>query len=154
MRIPPPQEPAQRRDRLSFTSLIDVVFLLLVFFLMTFQIVLPEGDFDVSRTEQRRGAGPPAVDLPLSVRLVARENGALAGIWLHERRLPNSAALGHEVRTLIGSRTSPAPTKVYLHSDRGLHYQHTLDAIAALSQYRSDDGRLHALPTSVSLAGR
>jgi len=51
--------------------MIDVVFQLLIFFMLTLKIVAPEGDFDINMP---MGAGAPSDELPpldLKVRLLA-----------------------------------------------------------------------------------
>ena len=70
-----------QKNALNMTSMIDIVFLLLVFFVMTFKIVELEGDFSVRMPL----AGSDSVtmdptDLPLKLRLMADENGRLTSM--------------------------------------------------------------------------
>ena len=54
--------------------MIDVVFQLMIFFMLTFNIIAPEGDFDVRMPLGKSSAEPPD-DLqlpPIQVRLVIR----------------------------------------------------------------------------------
>ena len=74
-----------QKNALNMTSMIDIVFLLLVFFVMTFKIVELEGDFSVRMPL----AGSDSVtmdptDLPLKLRLMADENGRLTSMLLNE----------------------------------------------------------------------
>ncbi len=47
MKIRNTQRPARDKDDLKMTAMIDIVFLLLIFFVMTFKVLAPEGDFNV-----------------------------------------------------------------------------------------------------------
>ena len=76
------------KSGLNMTSMIDVVFLLLIFFVMTFKIVELEGDFSVRMPL----AGSDSMtmdptDLPLKLRLQADENGKLTTMSLNEINL-------------------------------------------------------------------
>ena len=78
------REEAQKNE-LSMTSMIDIVFLLLVFFVMTFKIVELEGDFSVRMPlagDQSVAMDP--TDLPLKLRLRADGNGKLTSMSLNE----------------------------------------------------------------------
>ncbi len=68
MRVKPPSGP---EATLQLTSMIDVVFLLLIFFVMTFKIAAQEGDFSVKMPLQNAGGQPlePDADLPIKLRL-------------------------------------------------------------------------------------
>ena len=47
----------RKKNQLNMTSMIDIVFLLLVFFVMTFKIVELEGDFSIRMPLAGTGAG-------------------------------------------------------------------------------------------------
>ena len=67
------------------TSMIDIVFLLLVFFVMTFKIVEMEGDFTVRMPlAGDSSATSDIVDLPLKLRLRADDSGTLTSMSLNE----------------------------------------------------------------------
>ena len=67
------------------TSMIDIVFLLLVFFVMTFKIVEMEGDFTIRMPLAGEGKSVQDVtDLPLKLRLRADEEGRLTSMALNE----------------------------------------------------------------------
>ncbi len=50
------------------TSMIDIVFLLLIFFITTFKIGAQEGDFNVKMPLSNSGAQNLSVDLPIKLR--------------------------------------------------------------------------------------
>ena len=67
------------RDRiqLQMTPMIDIVFLLLIFFVMTFKIVAQEGDFNIKMPLAAPNASTIDDSLlpPLKLRLVADQDG-------------------------------------------------------------------------------
>ena len=96
------------KSGLNMTSMIDIVFLLLVFFVMTFKIVELEGDFSVRMPL----AGSSSVqmdptDLPLKLRLRADADGMLTSMVLNEIDLNTDFdQLRSNVVSLIGSTES------------------------------------------------
>jgi len=67
---------------LQMTPMIDIVFQLLVFFIMTFKIVTPEGDFNIKMPLDAPARGQPDPDMipPIRVRLESHASGNLANI--------------------------------------------------------------------------
>ncbi len=64
---------------LGMTPMIDIVFLLLVFFIFTFNPADREGDFDILMPQTARGLPPPP-NLVVTVKLIAHADGTLKGI--------------------------------------------------------------------------
>jgi len=133
----------------SMTPMIDIVFLLLVFFVMTFQIVVPEGDFSIEMS-QPASSGPPPIALPLDVYLAASEDGSLAELRLGDRKLRSMEDLAAQVRQLAELQ-QPASPEVHIHSQSGLHYKHLMDAMSAISGYVDERGQIVSLDTKVRL---
>ena len=75
---------ADDKTQLSMTSMIDIVFLLLVFFVMTFKISAQEGDFNVKMPLQGDGAPVDDTELPLKLRLKSNGAGQLQEITLND----------------------------------------------------------------------
>jgi len=143
------------KTELTMTSMIDVVFLLLIFFIMTFQIVSPEGDFDV---RMPRVAAGPVEDVrqlpPIKVRLLADADGRLAGIRMGQRDLEDFDQLHAEIRRLIGDDVGPVArgsAEVELDCDYQLKYEHAMAALTAVSGY-VDEGRIVGLIEKVRFA--
>ncbi|MFN9638961.1 MAG: ExbD/TolR family protein, partial [Pirellula sp.] len=68
------------KAELQLTSMIDVIFLLLIFFVMTFRIVAQEGDFNI-RMPLGGGAGSAEnTNVPIKVRLRAHSAGDLSDL--------------------------------------------------------------------------
>ena len=144
------KEPAVSRQQM--TAMIDIVFLLLVFFVMTFQVVVPEGDFRV-KTETAAGKPSPMnVDHPppeaLRVELSANDDGDLAAIRLGTRKMSTLDELHRRVASLIADGQA---IRVTLSCDRGLHYRHTIDAMTALRGTLGEDGTVIPLVEHIKL---
>ncbi|MFG0262242.1 MAG: ExbD/TolR family protein, partial [Novipirellula sp. JB048] len=76
-----------QKNELNMTSMIDIVFLLLVFFVMTFKVVEMEGDFSVRMPlGDSQGVADPT-DLGLKLRLHADSQGQLASMSLNDSDL-------------------------------------------------------------------
>lgn len=157
MRICHLQRRLARKNELAMTPMIDVVFLLLIFFIMTFQIVAPEGDFNVEKMPQAvAGATSIAPQVPtLTVRLAADPRGRLTSIRLNGRELAGFDELRSQVRGLLrDAGIDPAhdetPT-VEFDCDYGLDYEHVVDAVTAVSGY-VDRGRVVELLTKIRFA--
>jgi len=133
-----------QKNALNMTSMIDIVFLLLVFFVMTFKIVELEGDFSVRMPL----AGSDSVtmdptDLPLKLRLMADENGRLTSMLLNEIDLGTDFdQLRSNVVQLISS-TAPVEgedgPEIEIDTDYNLRYEYVIRSITAVSGYK--DGK-------------
>ena len=129
------------KSGLNMTSMIDVVFLLLIFFVMTFKIVELEGDFSVRMPL----AGSDSMtmdptDLPLKLRLQADENGRLTTMSLNEINLGTDFdQLRANVVELIGT-TAPVEgedgPEIEIDTDYNLRYEYVIRSITAVSGYK------------------
>jgi biopolymer transport protein ExbD len=129
------------KSGLNMTSMIDVVFLLLIFFVMTFKIVELEGDFSVRMPL----AGSDSMtmdptDLPLKLRLQADENGKLTTMSLNEINLGTDFdQLRANVVELIGT-TAPVEgedgPEIEIDTDYNLRYEYVIRSITAVSGYK------------------
>jgi len=138
------------RIELAMTPMIDVVFQLLIFFMLALKIFTPEGDFAVKMPlgPPQPTETPPMELPPLRVRLTAATDGRLAAIRVGERSLGRDFfALRAEVRNLVADVSGPggaSDLEVELDCDEHLRYEYTMEAITAVSGY-SENGRLHHL---------
>ena len=129
------------KSGLNMTSMIDVVFLLLIFFVMTFKIVELDGDFSVRMPL----AGSDSMtmdptDLPLKLRLQADENGKLTTMSLNEINLGTDFdQLRANVVELIGT-TAPVEgedgPEIEIDTDYNLRYEYVIRSITAVSGYK------------------
>ena len=82
----------EHRDQivLQMTPMIDIVFQLLVFFVFTFKIVLPEGDFNIRMPASAGTSAAPSETPLLKVNLLAKEDGEIGGIKLGDQSYTSS----------------------------------------------------------------
>jgi biopolymer transport protein ExbD len=138
----------QDKIELQMTPMIDIVFQLLVFFIMTFKIVSQEGDFNIKMplADPSTGTVDDLQIPPMKVRLTADSAGRLNGIFLNERALgftPGSRVpmmpLRNEMVSIIGDDRGPGSyqeqAEIELDCDYSLHYSHVIEAITAVSGY-------------------
>ncbi len=144
----------QRKDDSALTSMIDIVFLLLVFFVMTFRVIAPEGDFSMTKMAQAASkTDPHPLHLPpITVRLRAGERGELTAICMNGRELTDFDELRSRVRGLlqaarlsVGDENAPVAE---FDCDYGLSYEHVIDAVTAVSGY-VEQGRVVELTRKV-----
>lgn len=136
----------QRLD-FNMTPMIDCVFQLLIFFLLTLRYSATEGDFNIKMPL----AAPEAkqvddVQSPtIRVRLRSNPDGSLAGILMGERPLKSIAELHAEIRKIVRPGRAPGqtggPDEVELECDYGLRYEYVIEAISAVSGYIANDGQ-------------
>ena len=94
---------------LQMTSMIDIVFLLLVFFVMTFKIIAPEGDFNIKMPAQAaQGTPDPNATPPIKIRITATENGRVAGIRFADVSVGSLADLRKQVLAFVGDAPGPS----------------------------------------------
>jgi biopolymer transport protein ExbD len=146
---------------LQMTPMIDIVFQLLAFFIMSFRIGAQEGDFNVKMPMVTPAPGPPSqVALPpIRVRLKADSAGRLTGVQFNDRMMPASGgmeALRLEIIGLIGDDRGPGSiqesAEVELDCDFQLHYEHVIQAVTAVSGYRDRDGNVIKLVEKIKFA--
>jgi biopolymer transport protein ExbD len=130
------------KTELSMTSMIDIVFLLLVFFVMTFKISAQEGDFNVKMPLQGDGAQSDNTQLPLKLRLTADSQGNLQEIVLNDSQSfgTNWSELRGYMIQMVGDQAGPTDAEgpeVEIDLDYELHYVHVIEAITAVTGYRS-----------------
>lgn len=122
----------------QMAPMIDVVFQLLIFFMLTLNIVEPEGDFNVNMPitdDSSQSDDTPQFDI--KVRLVANEDGSLNTIRLGQVNLGNGpnvfAGLNNEILKIIGRPNNPITKdmEVEIEADYNLHFEYTLKAVSA-----------------------
>ncbi len=127
------------KTELQMTPMIDIVFQLLIFFIMTFKIVAQEGDFNIRMPLALKREGP--VDetpvLPMRVRLRADASGGLASIALNDMPFDSMKQLHLYVIGLVGGDDPSLreDAEVELDCDYDLHYENVIQAITAVSGY-------------------
>lgn len=139
------------------TPMIDIVFQLLVFFIMTFKIVLPEGDFNIRMPLPASDAPAAPSELPVfNLRMIADEEGNLAQLQLDSRVFEGEdrfAKLHATIRGMIDDSGGPGTAEdqeVEINADYELRYDYVMRAITALSGYL-ENGQRHQLIEKIRL---
>lgn len=159
-------EPTENEEvKLNMTSMIDIVFQLLVFFILTFKPLVQEGDYNVrmplATTESSEIEDPPDV---IRVLLRAGDSGAIATIEVDDEV---------EVKTLTGEKVEDlyaqlnefidqkvsagddpedgVETEVEFDIDSNLKYGYTVRAIEAVSGKQLDGGKVKKLIEKIKL---
>lgn len=136
---------------LAMTPMIDIVFLLNIFFLLTFKIVLPEGDFNVQMPSAAAArAATPSEIPPLRLILRSAPTGELADLQLAGRSFGNGrdafAQLQNYIRTQVVAEggTADEQQEVEIDADYNLNYDYVVRAITAVTGY-VENGQPHKL---------
>ena len=140
--------------RLQMSSMIDIVFLLLVFFVMTFRITSQEGDFGLEATEVTGNARAAATtNLPLLLKLDSTPGGDLNAMSLNGERV---AGFDELQTRLIDLETDGALQDVVmtLDCDSHLKYENVIAALDHVTAYRDAVGQLKPLVASTRFATR
>jgi biopolymer transport protein ExbD len=126
---------------LQMTPMIDIVFQLLVFFIMTFKIVAMEGDFNIKMPLAALSDGLPDEDdiPPMTVKLSADAAGNLGSIRMNDIAYPTFQKLRERIISVIGTERGPnsthATAEVELDCDFNLKYTHVIEAVTHVSGY-------------------
>jgi biopolymer transport protein ExbD len=118
------------KPQINMMPMIDVIFLLLMFFVLTFRIIVPEGDFNVQMSPMGH-AQPVEIDTnAVQVRLVADGNGRLLAIRLNDEEVEHFDLLRQRMAAI--SLTNP-DLEVVLIPDEHLRYNYFIQAITAVN---------------------
>ncbi len=137
---------------LQMTPMIDIVFQLNIFFLFTFKIVLPEGDFNVQMPSAAALAGRRAERVAAAAIGDAgrRRPGELADLQLAGRSFGNGrdafAQLQNYIRTQVVAAGGgiAEEQEVEIDADYNLNYDYVVRAITAVTGY-IENGQPHKL---------
>ena len=144
---------------LQMTAMIDVVFQLLIFFMLSFKIVAMEGEFRVQPSDDTGTASPLLREsLPLRLRLSADDRGQLAHIQLNGDACRDWDELRRHIVQLVhphhSAALSAADWEIELESDASLLYEHVVAAITAVHGYVDEQGRVVPLVQKINFARR
>ena len=130
---------AAEKIETQMAPMIDVVFQLLIFFMLTLKIITPEGDFSINMPI---GTPDQMIEQELTlteikVRLIAAPDGSLARLQLGPNILGNDALaferLNLEILKLTqgGRGLFAKETEVEIDADYNLDYQYIIRAVSA-----------------------
>ena len=145
-----------QKVELKMTPMIDIVFQLLIFFIMSFKIAAQEGDFNI-KMPLAASAGAPTDDLPpMKLRLTAGPGGQLTAISLGDRRFDSFTQLHHYIISEFGNDRGAGSLKdtaeVEFDCDYNLRYEEVVNAVSAVSGYVSQDGQIVKLIEKLKFA--
>lgn len=128
------RQPATSKVDVPMAPMIDIVFQLLIFFMLNLKIVAPEGDFNVNLPK----TGGPGIEssAPIRVGLRSDADGNLIQLTLGTRNLGNDAAaferLNREILQIIGRPGNPATAEVEVEIDADFEtqYRYVVQAIS------------------------
>ena len=129
---------AEKIDQ-QMVPMIDVVFQLLTFFMLTLKIVAQEGDFNINMPiGQSSASAPDTVPNLIRVHLVANDDGTLGKILYMNTDLGVGETayekLNNRIRDAVSFRDGkPQNTdvEVEIEADYNLHYRYTIRAVSA-----------------------
>jgi len=137
--------------QLEMTPMIDVVFQMLTFFIFTFKVVQPEGDFNIRMPAA--AAANKSIDQPeiqvIKIRMRAQENGDIASLSLDSKPLtPTQGSLFDELHLRVRSKYSDGSgptataetTEAEFECDHNLKYVNVINAISAISGFKVGSG--------------
>lgn len=84
-----PEQPDDAGDLLKAPAMVDVVFILLAFFVMATQFLLPERDFAMGHREAGFGGGAVREDFPSIIQVRLKGTPAGVAITVGQARLPH-----------------------------------------------------------------
>jgi biopolymer transport protein ExbD len=140
------REPLPDKIAIDMTPMIDCVFQLITFFMLTIKSVIPEGDFDIRMPlGASAGAAPETPPTIVRIKMTAGPGGDLAGISMNGSGVGDFDQLRQKIIGLVGVNTGPGGaenTEVELDCDYGLKYVNVVKAITAVSGAPQGDGQI------------
>ncbi|MCH7688404.1 MAG: biopolymer transporter ExbD [Planctomycetes bacterium] len=133
---------------MQMAPMIDVVFQLLIFFMLTFKIIAPEGDFNINMPIGTPTQEEQTILPDIKVHLVAGPGGSLERVMLGRRNLGSDVQafrrLNNEILKIIGKPGNPLnkDIEVEIKADFSLHYNYTVQAIAACTGRLDSKGQM------------
>jgi biopolymer transport protein ExbD len=137
---------------LQMTPMIDIVFQLLTFFIMSLKIAAAEGDFNIKMplAAPREGVPDERQSTTYHLRMVANPDGSLKTLRLDDKTLGSNIAspaqaagafqaLHNEIITRVGDDRGPGSVaktdEVEISADYNLSYENVIAAITSVSGY-------------------
>lgn len=148
---------AASKIAIDMTPMIDIVFQLLTFFVMTLKIATAEGDFNIRMPLSAPRAGPPDPNQlpPMKLFLKADSEGNCARVVMNDSEFSGGdrwRRLHSHIAGIVGDGSLAASAEVELVCDYNLHYEHVIEAITAVSGELSPDGQIIKMIEKIKFA--
>lgn len=154
--------------KLQMTSMIDVVFLLLAFFVVTYKTPEVEGDFNIRMPVDAQSTAQPSLDdlTPVVVKLSSDANGNLSGIRFGETPVADMRELRAAVYQYVnqngtsfqdaydgaGTPEFRDDLEVELDCEPKLRYRYAVEAITAVTGYLNSNDQVVKMVEKVKFA--
>jgi len=148
---------SESKCEMQMTAMIDVVFQLLIFFMLSFKIVSQEGDFNVKMPLAAPREGLPDENKipPLKVRIKSDSAGNLVSIAMNDQPLSNFPQLRDKIIQTFGTNSGPgsnlAAAEVELDCDYDLKYENVIQAVTSVSGF-TQNGHIVKLVEKIKFA--
>lgn len=150
-----------RLEQKPVAALIDIVFLLLIFFMLTWKSIGLEGQHLFQMANAQPGPGTVTTELDLRVRLISDRNGELENVRFGSRSLGGGEDalidLGLAVRAVVldsNGRIIHQGIEITVEPDARLNLQHTIRAMGVCRGEIRRDGSFRSYGTEVKLAAK
>ncbi len=156
---------APEKVDIQMTPMIDIVFQLMAFFLMTFKVAATEGDFNLKlpKADRSQGAANTQTEM-LTVGLRTTANGQLAelimGPAVIKPRFPGDKKPFRDLTDYIAVKVKGArdagqeEPEIQIDADDLLAYEFVIDTVEAVSVMRDAGGNPQPLAKKVKFAPR
>lgn len=141
------RETKEEKLETNMSAMIDVVFQLLIFFMLTLKIVEPEGDFNINMPASGAPSQNQDMQLPdIKVRLEANSDGTLKQVYFGGRGLGAGQdafkRLNLEIAKLVNGGADPMKEdmEVEINADYDLHFSNVVNAVGACTGKISESG--------------
>ena len=148
---------APEKIDINMTPMIDVVFQLMAFFLMTFKVASVEGDFNMKLPKDERSAGPANTQVEMiDVVMKARPDGDLAFVGVAGLPPFGGAQGGFlKLTEYVAIKVSAAKAagqdepEIQIDADDMLRYENIISAVSAVSSHYDANGQVAPLAKKV-----
>jgi len=140
----------EERIELQMVPMIDIVFQMLIFFIMTFKIVLPEADFNIRMPSAAAArVVDPSETLPMTLLMKAGPAGELTEMQIDRRSLgagPDAFLrlreyVKEQVNAAAGGPGTAPDQEIELDCDYDLQYHYVITAMDAVTGYIENNQR-------------
>ena len=155
---------APEKVDIQMTPMIDIVFQLMAFFLMTFKVAATEGDFNLKLPKAERSAGAANTQTEMiTIKLRSTANGELASLQIEAGAPMNGKAIPSPFRRLRefieikvdnARKAGQEEPEIQIDADDLLRYENIINTVEAVSATRGPDGSFQQLAKKVKFAPR